>query len=78
MYLRLSYPSHPVAGTMSAGLASEVFVRTVRARCLFCAGAFFLLSCRDSSYIRYISHGEGEYGVLTLKLIAISSYVIGV
>jgi len=43
---------------MSAGLASKVFVHTVRGYCLFCAGAFFLLGCGNLTYIRYISHGH--------------------
>ena len=43
---------------MSAGLASKVFVHTVRGCCLFCARAFFLLGCGNLTYIRYISHGH--------------------
>jgi len=43
---------------MSVGLASKVFVHTIGGCCLFCAGAFFLLGCGNSSYIRYISHGH--------------------
>ena len=38
--------------------ASKVFVHTVGGHRLFCAGAFFLLGCGNSSYIRDISHGH--------------------
>ena len=62
---------------MSAGSAGEVCIRTVAGHCLFFAGAFFLLGCEDSSYVMYISHEWGEYEVLTLELIAISSHIIG-
>ena len=65
----------PVAGTMSAGLASEICVLTVTGHSFFFTGTLVLLGCEELSYATYISHEWGEFGVLTPKLIAVTPLI---